>query len=153
MGSVAGVDFGDRRIGIAVSDEDRSMAFPRGTIEYRGGVGKAATLVAEQVRQLGAGLVVVGLPLRLDGTNGPQADRVRSFVDLLQRTLPKGVQVVLQDERHTSGDARQALMEAGVSGRRTRRRVDTVAAAMILQDYLNGRAGCTGSRLVEEVTC
>jgi putative Holliday junction resolvase len=153
MGRVAGVDFGDRRIGIAVSDEDRSMAFPKGTIEYRGGVGKAATLVAERVRQLEAGTVVVGLPLRLDGTSGPQADRVRSFVDLLQRALPEGILVATQDERHTSGDARQALMETGGSGRRIKKRVDTVAAAMILQDYLNDRARCTKPRVVEEGTC
>jgi len=153
MGRVAGIDFGDRRIGVAVSDEDRSMAFGQGTIEYRGGVGKAAALVAERVRQLHAEAVVVGLPLRLDGTSGPQADRVRSFVDLLQRALPEGMRVALQDERHTSGDARQALMEAGVSGRRTKKRVDTVAAAMILQDYLDDRARGASSPVAEEESC
>ena len=131
-----GLDVGDRRIGVALSDETGTLATPLDTYE-RTGPRKDLKAIGRLVRERGAGEVVVGLPRRLDGEVGPQAQKVIDFMDALRPAV--GVPVVPWDERFTSVVARQALTEAGVSRRDRKAVIDKVSAALILQNYLDYR--------------
>ena len=132
------LDVGDVRIGVALSDETATLASGLATLRPRG-PRQAAQLVAALVREHGAAEVVVGLPLRLDGTHGPQAEKVMAFVERLRRALP--VPVSTRDERLTSVEAGERLAEAGVRARARKRRLDQAAACLILQEVLDERAG------------
>jgi putative holliday junction resolvase len=134
-----GLDVGDRRIGVALSDESATLASPLLTFE-RVGPRKDLKAVAAMVRERGATEVVVGLPRRLDGTIGAQAQKVLDFMDALQPVAR--VPVVPWDERLTTVAAHQALAEAGMGWRERRERrglVDKVSATLILQGYLDYR--------------
>jgi putative Holliday junction resolvase len=128
------LDVGDRRIGVAVS-ESGVIAQPVGAVER---TGRKATLDALEalVRQYGVRTAVVGLPLLEGGAVGEQAEKTRAFTRSLQRRLP-GLAVVEWDERHTSTEAREILG----SGRLEPGRIDSVAAAVILQEYLDQPRG------------
>lgn len=130
------LDVGDVRIGVAVSDETRTLASGLTTLRSRG-PRQDAQQVAALVREQAASEVVVGLPLRLDGTAGPQAEKVQAFVERLRRSLR--VPVVTRDERLTSVAAAERLAEAGVRGRERKRRIDQAAACLILQELLDER--------------
>jgi putative Holliday junction resolvase len=131
-----GLDVGDRRIGIALSDESATLASGLATLE-RVGPRKDLKAIAALVREHGAGEVVVGLPRRLDGEIGPQAQKVLAFMDELRPVVR--VPVVPWDERFTSVVATQALIEGGVSRRDRKAAVDKVSAMLILQSYLDYR--------------
>ena len=131
-----GLDVGDVRIGVALSDETATLASGLPTLN-RVGPRKDVKAVAALVREHGAGEVVVGMPRRLDGTVGPQAEKVTSFMAEL-RALVR-VPVVEWDERFTSVMATQALIEGGVSRRDRKKSVDQVSAVLILQNYLDYR--------------
>jgi len=134
-GRVLGLDLGDVRIGVAISDDDRRMAVPLGTIH----TGAPADLkaVGKLVEEHAATTVVVGLPLSMTGERGPAAVKAESFAEALRSTLE--VPVELQDERLSTVEAERALREAGVAGKRRRRKVDEVAATVILQAWLDAR--------------
>jgi len=131
-----GIDHGERRVGLALSDEEGRFAQPHATVERRDPkrlVLEIAAVAAEHaVEEL-----VVGLPLTLEGREGASARRARRFAEHLGRET--GLPVVLWDERMTTAAAERALREAGVGGRRQRRVVDRVAAALLLQSYLDSR--------------
>jgi len=130
------LDVGDVRIGVAVSDETRTLASGLTTLRSRGprqDVRQVAALAREQA----AGELVVGLPLRLDGTRGPQAEKVLAFVERLRRSLR--IPVVTRDERLSSVAAAERLAEAGVRGRARKQRLDQAAACLILQELLDER--------------
>jgi putative holliday junction resolvase len=129
-----GVDPGERRIGLAVATDDVGIALPLRTVP---GGAQAVALVAEAAREVEAGEIVVGLPLRLDGSEGPSARRARGFGDAVGRRA--GVPVVYWDERLTTWQAERALAEIGVRGARRKRAVDRNAAALILQSYIDAR--------------
>lgn len=135
LGRVLGLDLGDARIGVAVSDDDRRLAVPVGTIH----TGAPADLkaMAGLVTEHAATAVVVGLPLSLSGKRGPAAVKAEAFAEALRSTL--GIPVELQDERLSTVEAERTLREAGVSGKRRRRQVDEVAATVILQAWLDAR--------------
>jgi putative Holliday junction resolvase len=130
---VIGLDLGDARIGVAVSDDDRRMAVPLGTIH----TGAPADLkaVAALVEEHAATLVVVGLPLSMSGESGPAALKAESFAGALRSIL--GVPVELQDERLSTVEAERGLRDAGVTGRERRKVVDRTAATVILQAWLD----------------
>lgn len=132
-GRVLGLDLGDVRIGVAISDPERRLAVPLGTIH----TGAPADLkaVASLVRDNEVSLVVVGHPLLLSGEAGDRARHAEAFVDALRSVLE--VPVVLQDERLSTVEADRALREAGASGARRRAAVDRSAATVILQAYLD----------------
>jgi putative Holliday junction resolvase len=131
-----GLDVGDRTIGIALSDESATIA--TGIETYRRvGPKKDLKAMAELVRRHTVGEVVVGLPLRLDGSAGAQAQKVLAFVEALRPVVR--VPVVPWDERFTTVAAQQALIEADVSRKGRRAVVDKVAAILILQNYLDYR--------------
>jgi putative Holliday junction resolvase len=136
---VVGIDPGEARIGIAISDEARSIAFPRETISAKGGWVKAAERVGEALAGEEVALVVVGLPLRLDGTEGEAARRARQLGDELAAAL--GVEVTFWDERLTTVAAERSLSEMGRRGARRREVVDQSAATILLQGYLDAKKG------------
>ncbi|MHB1415200.1 MAG: Holliday junction resolvase RuvX [Chloroflexota bacterium] len=130
------LDVGQRRIGIALSDPDGSLAYARGVIK-RGKLNRDLDEIAAVVEEEEVAVVVVGLPRSLDGTLGPQAERVQRFADLLRQRL--SVPVEFWDERLSTVAANRALEEAGVPARERRDRIDAAAAALILQTYLDYR--------------
>lgn len=131
-----GVDPGSRRIGLALSDEDRIIASPLETLQVSSRE-QAARDVAGIVAHHGVTQIVVGHPLRLDGSAGEAARLARWLADRLH-ALTK-VPVELWDERLSSAGAERALRSAGVSARNQRGKVDRVAAAMLLQSYLDAQ--------------
>jgi putative Holliday junction resolvase len=136
-----GVDLGSRRIGISVSDSEGQLAFPREVIERGPDPGAALAAIGQVVAETGAGTVVVGLPVSLDGTAGPAVRRAEAEAAELAGLLP-GVRVLLFDERLTTVSAQAALGAAGHRGRRARGRLDSAAATVLLQSWLDaGRPG------------
>ena len=140
MGRTLALDVGEKRIGVAVSDETGVLARPLTTItraSKREDFDRIARLVAEQQAER----VVAGYPRSLSGDEGPQAQRVRRYVESLAAVL--SVPVELWDERYTTVEAEERLREARPrrAGRRPRDRsqLDAAAAAIILQDYLDAR--------------
>lgn len=135
---VLALDVGDVRIGVALSDETGTLASGLVTVRSAGPK-KDAQAVAALVREHGVAQVVVGLPLRLDGTLGSRGEQIVAFVERLRRVLR--VPVVTRDERLTSVAADERLAEAGVKRRDRRARIDQAAAALILQEHLDERRG------------
>lgn len=134
---VLALDIGERRVGVAVSDPAGRVAVPRDVIDasgLRGDFREVAALVTETAAEL----VLVGLPLSLDGTEGPQAQRVREVADRMARFLP--VPVRYADERFSSAQARRAAEMAGVDSRGQRGSLDSAAASVFLQSWLDARA-------------
>lgn len=131
-----GLDVGDVRIGIALSDETRTLASGLPTYA-RVGPRKDVKAIKALVREREAGEVVVGLPRNLAGEIGPQAEKVLAFVEDLRAALP--VPIVTWDERFTTAMAQRAMIEGGLSRRARKESVDQVSAVLILQSYLDAR--------------
>ncbi len=136
-GRVLGLDLGDARIGVAISDDGRRMAVPLGTV--RTGAPSDVKAIADLVAEHGVTLVVIGHPLLLSGEAGERAHLAERFAAALRSLLP--VDVVLQDERLSTAQADRALREAGASGRGRRRAIDRSAATVILQAWLDAGWG------------
>lgn len=135
-GRALGVDVGSRRIGLALSDPGRRAAQPYRVIE-RSVEERDVAAVLEVARAEGVGVVVVGLPLRLNGTRGTAAEAAEAFAERLRDA---GARVEMWDERLSTVEAERTLRAAGLRGRARRRVVDKVAAAVILQSFLDARA-------------
>lgn len=141
-GPALGIDFGERRIGVAVSDAEGRVAVPWGVVQRRNdrqAIGELAALA----RAEGAGVLVAGEPRGLGGEAGEAARRARGFAERLARAarLP----LVLVDEALTSDEAARRLAEAGVGRRQRRGRLDAVAAQILLQEALDrGLARASG---------
>jgi len=134
---VLGIDIGARRIGVAISDELGFTAQPLPTIDrkqVRSGVKAVAAIVAEH----GAERVVYGLPLNMNGSEGPAAVNAREFAAALAELVD--VPLIPCDERLTTVEAEQVLRETGVSRKKRRSKVDQIAAQIILQGWLDARA-------------
>jgi len=134
-----GVDLGSRRIGVAVGDGAGVLAVQWGTIERSGDRATDHRRITEVVVEAGAVVLVVGLPLRLDGTVGPAAEAVLAEIDELAATV--GVPVESYDERLTTVTAERGLKERGMRGRRRRTVIDQLAATVILQGWLDAATG------------
>ncbi len=138
---IVGVDLGERRIGLAVSDASATLARPLKTIERGKSDASAVALLRSTIAELAdeeeVGSVVVGLPKRLDGSPNLQTPRVEKIVAMLtsQLTIP----VVVQDERLSSREAEERLALGEKDWRRRKEKLDAAAAAVILQDYLDAR--------------
>jgi len=133
---VLGVDWGERRIGIAVSDETQTIASPHAVEKCRSEDDRIRAVV-RHVRGLGVSRVVLGLPLSLSGDDGPTSRAVRRFGERLVAEID--VPLVLWDERLTTGSAQRALIEAGLRRSRRKELIDKVAASMMLQSYLDSQ--------------
>ncbi len=131
-----GIDPGQRRVGLALSDEEGQLASPHKTLERTSDRGLLAALAAE-VRAHEVGEIVFGLPLRLSGDEGPEARRARKLASELERAA--GVKVVLWDERLTTVAAERQLRGVGLRAQRKKALLDQVAATLLLQSYLDAR--------------
>ena len=133
-GRVLGIDYGERRIGLAVSDELGIIASGAGTIANDDG---ALTRITELLRERDIRGIVVGLPLTLRGEEGASAELVQRFVRTLRERVD--IPVELMDERFTSSLAAQAIRDMGVGKkkRREKGKIDEIAAVILLQGYLD----------------
>lgn len=131
---VLGIDYGLRRVGVAVSDEGARLARPLKVITVSARRSLLEDLAA-LVREFTPGTIVVGHPRRLDGSPGTLAATVEEFAARVEQRF--GVPVILWDERLTTQAATEKLREAGMRRRKRRAMVDQAAAAVILQDYLD----------------
>ena len=131
-----GLDVGDKRIGIALSDEGAVIASPRETLE-RSGNRKDIRYMLELARREEVSEIVVGMPFSLDGSLGPQAHKVERFVEALKAETD--IRITTWDERLTTVSAERALLEGNVSRAKRKKTIDRVAAALILQGYLDSK--------------
>ena len=133
MARILGIDHGAKRIGVAISDPLGMIASPLCVVDAS--EGQELDRLAEIVQREQPEEVVVGLPRRLAGDEGPAAERVREFVAVLSERL--AVPVVTWDERLTTAQAERAMIADGVRRETRRGQIDKVAAAVMLQSYLD----------------
>jgi len=131
---VLAVDPGSKRVGVAVSDPTGTIAQPLTTVDAEPQATLAQRLV-DIARDQEAGRIVVGLPRRMDGTDGPEAKSARRLADALRRA--SGLPVELADERLTTVAAERSMLEGGARRAKRRATVDRVAAALLLQSHLD----------------
>ena len=131
-----GVDLGSARVGVAVSDPGGVLASPHSVIQRGRSHDADHRTLAAIVEEVGAGVVVVGMPLSLDGSAGPAAKAVEAEVEELRHVL--NVPVEVYDERFTTVTAERSLGERGVKGQARRKVVDQAAATVLLQAWLEG---------------
>ena len=136
------LDVGARRTGVAISDPTGTLARPLTTLEVGDTLQRLLPPLRELVAEHTAECLVVGLPRRLSGARGPEAERAEALATGLGEAL--GIAVELCDERLTTVEAERLLGERGVRGRKRRKRIDQVAAAVILQGYLDRQAAKRG---------
>ena len=127
------IDYGDRRIGLAVSDLLGLLAGEAWPME-EWDMERAARRIAEEARARDVGTLVLGLPKNMDGTEGPRAEKSRAFAALLERE--SGLPVVLWDERRSSVEAHAILHAGGKREKKHKKTVDAVAASLILEGWL-----------------
>jgi putative Holliday junction resolvase len=134
---VLGIDAGERRVGVAMSDELRLLASPLTVLDRAHGLAPVLDALAELTVREGVVQIIVGLPLNADGSQGRQARRAQDFARVASRVI--GIPVQLWDERLSTQEAEEILRAQGRNLRRVRQRgeIDAVAAAVILQDYLD----------------
>ena len=137
MKRALGIDHGEARIGLAISDELGMLAHPLETVHAQE-VADPVQHIAGIVARDQIGIVILGLPRNMNGTYGPAAEHVRAFAELLRAAIP--CEVKLWDERLTSVAAQRALHEAGRTVKNSRDVIDQVAAQMILQGWLDSQA-------------
>ena len=132
-----GVDAGERRVGLALSDESRLLASPVTVLDRRHGLAPVLDSVLDLTRREHVTHIVVGLPLNADGSEGTQARRARDFARVATRVT--GLPVEMWDERLSTREAEAIVRAQGRKVRRVRQRgeLDAIAAAAILQDYLD----------------
>jgi putative Holliday junction resolvase len=140
---VLGIDYGARRIGLALSDATATLASPWRLIERPRSEAATLQLMLDQIEQLiadeeGLAAIVVGWPRRLDGTPTHQTPIVESFASALRQRV--SVPVILQDERLSSHEAESRLAMRERDWRRRKAKLDAAAAAVVLQDYLDSRS-------------
>ena len=134
---VMAIDYGDQRIGLAVSDLTGLICGEAWTMQ-EWNMERASVRIAEEAKQRGVGTLVLGLPKNMDGTEGPRAEKSRAFKELLEKD--SGLPVVLWDERRSSVEAHAILHANGKKEKKHRQTVDAVAASLILEGYLGSAA-------------
>ncbi len=142
MKRALGIDLGEARIGLAISDELGMLAHPLETVvvkEVRDPLARIAEIVAKEK----IGMIVLGLPRNMDGSYGPAAEKARTFAAKLKEKITE-CDIKLWDERLTSVAAQRALHESGKNVKQSRSVIDQVAAQMILQGWLDSQAALGG---------
>ncbi len=138
MGRVLGIDLGAKRVGVAISDAGRTVATPIEVVRRSGDRPRDHRALQALVDEWEATTVVVGVPYSLDGSIGPSAQGVLTEIDALRATL--GVPVETYDERLSTVTAERSLMQQNLRADERRRVVDMVAAAVLLQGWLDAQA-------------
>lgn len=133
---IMAVDYGDARTGLAVCDRTETLASPVGVIQEKS-IAKAAEKIVYASREFEVGMVVIGLPLNMDGTEGARAQKSRKLGSILESIIT--VPIVYWDERSTTKSAEGLLSETGTYGKKRKELVDAVAATIILESYLAHR--------------
>lgn len=131
---IMAIDFGDARTGLAVSDFTGTLAGEAWTVE-EWNAERLADKIAAAARERDVGTLVLGYPKNMDGTLGPRAEKCAEFAETLKEKT--GLAVVLWDERRTTVDAHRILSENDRHGKKRKKKIDAVAAALILEGYLN----------------
>jgi putative Holliday junction resolvase len=151
MSRALGVDLGEKRIGLACSDPTGVLASPTRTLVRSGDPDEDRAAIVAAAREAGAEVIVVGLPRSLSGREGPAARGARAEAAVLAERAEAagGIRVELHDERFTTRQAHQALAATGRRARERRDDVDAVAAAVMLQSYLDSRR--TGTTRPERI--
>ena len=145
-GKYLGVDYGDRRTGISECDVSGNLASGICTVS-EGGMNKTAIRVAAEAEKRGCKKIIIGMPRNMDGTEGPRADVVRAFADLL--ATHTSIPIDFMDERMTTMAAYRYLGETGTYGKKRRAAIDTLSAELILQSYID-RERSEKARVVAE---
>ena len=130
------VDYGDARTGLAVCDRTEFLASPIGTVEEKNAQ-ILAMKVAHMAEQYEVGEIIVGLPVNMNGSKGPRAEKCQAFAEMLNQLTE--IPVNMWDERSTTVTAHQILNETNVRGKNRKAVIDTVAATVILEGYLDYR--------------
>lgn len=130
---VMAIDYGDARIGLAVSDLTGMICGDAWTME-EWNMERASQRIAEEAKTRDVGTLVLGLPKNMDGSEGPRAEKSREFAEMLKKD--SGLEVVLWDERRSSIEAHAILHANGKKEKKHRKTVDAVAASLILEGYL-----------------
>ncbi len=131
---ILGIDFGDKRMGVAICDRDERMAVSVSTVQVKGAK-DAATKASALVRERGAEKIVVGMPERAGGFRGERCEKTEFFLSFLRELVD--IPVVTQDERYTTVQAHTMLFETGLDNRSHVNCVDALSAQLILQAYLD----------------
>lgn len=132
-----GLDVGERRVGLARTDDTGTLAVPQGVFPRRAALAEDVEALAKLLAARGAEALVVGLPRNMDGTEGPQAQKVREFAEALSRT--SGLPVFYMDERWTTREVARAMREMGAKPHRRKEDLDALSAVLILQAWLDSR--------------
>ena len=138
-----GLDLGEVRIGVALSDPLGIISQPH-TVLKAASPRRDAEAIRGLVEQTGTQCIVVGMPLNREGKPGPQAEKVLAFIELLRQVVP--VEIVTQDERFTTAAMQRVLIDAGVRRDRRKQVIDKLAAQQILQTYLDRQAAAARAR-------
>lgn len=139
MGRLMGLDFGAHTVGVALSDELGMIAHEHVTVkrERESKLRRTLSEIDALCREFGVERIVVGLPLNVDDSMSERAHKSRDFAEQVERRT--GIKTVLYDERFTTSAARDILDESGIKRSEQKRVIDQVAAAIILQDYLDNQ--------------
>ena len=140
-GRLLAVDWGERRIGLALSDETQTLAQPLTTLTRRAGKRFPMTQLLQQITTHNVVGIVVGLPLDESGAEGDAAHAARELANAIKRRVGEGLEVTMWDERMTTARVLAAVREMGGSTRGRKEDVDAMAAALLLQHYLDARKG------------
>jgi putative Holliday junction resolvase len=136
LGRIAGIDFGKARLGLAISDERRIIAHPLSTVAAAKNPTETAQKIAHALSSYkNIDLIVIGLPLLLNGKEGEMAHAVKAFAEVLKTVLP--LPIVFWDERLTSAGVEKMLLNADVSRKKRAELSDALSAISILQNYLD----------------
>lgn len=138
MGKIIGIDYGKARIGLAISDERGVLAFPLKCLQATSGHNKMIEELISFLSTLQYSAIVVGLPLLMNGKDSDLTKEARAFASLLETRLSKPI--FLWDERLTSKQVEKLLIEGDVKRKDRTKKVDTMAAILILQSYLDSKA-------------
>lgn len=144
---IMGLDYGAKTVGVALSDELLITAQPKETItrEREGKIRKTLVRIEELVQEYGVGLIVVGLPLNMDGSEGERAQKARDFGEQVSRRT--ALPVVMYDERLTTVEADAMLQEMEIPRSGRKQVIDQIAASVILQDYMENHKKEIADRL------
>lgn len=134
MSSVLAIDYGLKRIGLAVSDEERKFAFPHSVIENNN-FESVANFILDIICEKNVGLIIVGMPFNMNGSKGKMAREVEGFIKKLSLKVNINIQVI--DERLSSFLAEENLKESGLSLKKSKEIVDKEAARLLLVDFLS----------------